>query len=272
LKQHERKIYNADEWTPADEGQKMVADRYRNLFYQWFGDSLSPGMLVFKAFTRGNNRPVLVGRGPSGETILALDATLLGDADASHKWLRKEYGRRCIDPVNDGEGGRVCGSACTMFRFSQALIACLKTILPYHMHGDLENQQAFSMFRMQAHNLPVQAPPPAPEPPTPAPLADADKDKETPVVCKSGDNVTLDNDGGEPREEAKLAQPPSDDIVKTAAKKNANADDVIVDSKKNPTPQVVSPTVVQGCSDSQGKHLAGEPCVNPHIKPTTSVD
>lgn len=252
LKQHERKIYNADEWTPADEVQKMVADRYRNLFYQWFGDSLSPGMLVFKAFPRGNNHPVLVGRGPSGETILALDATLLGDANASHKWLQKEYGRSCIDPVSDGEGGLVCGSACTMCRFSQALIACLKTILPGRMHGDLEHQQAFSMFRMQARDLPVQAPPPAPEPPTLAPLADADKDKETPVVCESGDDVT--------------------DIVKTAAKKNADADDVVVDSKKNPTPQVVSPTVVQGCSDSQGKHLAGEPCVKPHIKPTTSVD
>jgi len=159
-KQRARDVFSIPDWAPPSEEARLHAERFVALALAWFGNALSRAMIVFKTFPAGNQRVVVAGRDPHDEPILAVDVTMLGDVAATHQWISKEYGTACVDSQDNG---RLCGGACTMLRYSEAMTACLSKIRP-DLARELGKRQSIAMFQMQTRDLANVPRPPDPVP------------------------------------------------------------------------------------------------------------
>ena len=146
-------------------------------------------MLLFKQFPPGNSRVVVTARNPQEERVLCVDITALNNNEATHDWIQKEFKTRCIDLQPD----QSCGFACTLVRYSEALLQCIKKMFPGEGNALARKQKAV-MMRMQTRDLEnVKLSPPelpsSPRTPSPAkpqftPSADSTSSTTRPIKRK----------------------------------------------------------------------------------------
>eukprot|EP00899_Mesostigma_viride_P008023 jgi/Mesvir1/17221/Mv07635-RA.1 len=173
----EDEVDSVPNWQPASQEQVAIASRYLAVAYEWYSPYLKPGQVIFKSFPPGNTHVAMLGkkRG-SGERFYAVDITLLEDVAKTHEYILRTYN----EPCSDVQSGGMCGGACTMLRYADALLDVL--VKSGGVLRELERRQKTAMMRMQTRDLPnVPVPAPAPPPQGPSPHDTAGTSQGEPV-------------------------------------------------------------------------------------------